>query len=407
MTSNATFVIVGASLTGAKAAEHLRAEGFEGRIVLIGAENDLPYERPPLSKDYLRGEAEAASAFVHDQAYYDDNAIELRLGTTVESINTDTRTVAAAGMEPLQYDKLLIATGSAPRRLGLPGADLPGVHYLRTLEDSTRLHDALATAKRLAVVGAGWIGSEVAASARQMGVEVTLIDMAQTPIQAVVGPEVGAVFADLHRDHGVDLRMNETIESFLGTDRVTGVRTGSGDIDADLVVVGVGAAPRAELAEAAGLAVDNGIVADEFLQTAVDGVYAAGDVVSAKNLGIGKHLRVEHWANAGVQGELAAKNMLGRPTPYDNVPFFFSDQYDLGLEYCGYPSPWDRVVFRGDPASREFIAFWLAKDRVVAAMNVNIWDVNDTLQDIIRADRPADDARLSDPELPLDEVLAK
>jgi len=407
MPSNETFVIVGASLTGAKAAEHLRTEGFDGRIVLIGAESDLPYERPPLSKDYLRGEVDASSAFVHEQAYYDDNNIDLRLGTTVETINTDTRTVAAAGMEPVEYDKLLIATGAQPRRLNLPGSDLPGIHYLRTLEDSTRLHDALGSAKRLAVVGAGWIGSEVAASARQMGVEVTLIDMAQTPLQAVVGPEVGAVFADLHRDHEVDLRLGETIESFLGTDRITGVRTGSGDIEADLVVVGVGATPRVELAEAAGLAVDNGIVADEFLQTAVDGVYAAGDVVSAKNLGIGKHLRVEHWANAGVQGELAAKNMLGKPTPYDNVPFFFSDQYDLGLEYCGYPTPWDRVVFRGDPASREFIAFWLAKDRVVAAMNVNIWDVNDALQEIIKAARPADDARLADPLVPLDEVLAK
>ncbi len=407
MSSNSTFVIVGASLTGAKAAEHLRTEGFDGRIVLIGAETELPYERPPLSKDFLRGESEASSALVHDQAFYDDNNIELRLGIRVETINTTTRTVAATGMDPIEYDKLLIATGARSRKLNLPGADLPGVHYLRSLDDSRKLHDALGTAKRLAVVGAGWIGSEVAASARQMGVEVTLIDMASTPIQAVVGPEVGAVFADLHREHGVDLRFNETIESFLGTDRVTGVRTGSGDIHADLVVVGVGATPRVELAEAAGLTVDNGIVTDEFLQTAIDGVYAAGDVVSAKNLGIGKHLRVEHWANAGVHGELAAKNMLGKPTAYENVPFFFSDQYDLGLEYCGYPTPWDRVVYRGDPATREFIAFWLAKDRVVAAMNVNVWDVNDALQAIISADKAADDARLADPDVPLDEVLAR
>ncbi|MGH3424020.1 MAG: NAD(P)/FAD-dependent oxidoreductase [Nocardioidaceae bacterium] len=403
MSSTATHVIVGASLAGAKAAETLRAEGFDGRVVLIGAETHPPYERPPLSKQVLRGEADPRSALVHEEGFYADHDIELHLGTRVAGIDPGARTVSTT-LGDIGYDRLLLTTGSRARRLRLPGSDLPGVHYLRDLDDLASLQVALASASRVAVVGAGWIGSEVAASARQTGHDVTLLDLADTPLQAVVGNEIGQVFARLHADHGVRLRLGTAIEGFVGGDRVTGVRTGREVVDADLVVVGVGAIPRTELAQAAGLAVDNGVCVDEYLRTGADGVFAAGDVAAVWNEPRQRRFRVEHWANALHQGEAAARSMLGAGTPYRNVPFFFSDQYDLGLEYCGYPVPWDRVVVRGDQDAREFIAFWLAGDHVVAAMNVNTWDVNERLQELVAERRPVDDARLADPETALEKL---
>jgi 3-phenylpropionate/trans-cinnamate dioxygenase ferredoxin reductase subunit len=402
--TDGTFVIVGASLTGAKAAETLRAEGFDGRIVLIGAEAHRPYERPPLSKDYVRGEAEA-KPFVHDEGFYAEQDIELRTSMRVERIDPATSEVALTGGETLRFDRLLFATGARPRRIAVPGADLDGVLMLRTIEDSEAIRSRIDAGGRLVTIGAGWIGAEVAASARQRGCDVTIVDMAQVPLERVLGPELGAIYRDIHADHGVEFIGGATIEAIEGDSSVTAVRlAGDRRIEADVVVVGIGVEPRVELARAAGIATDNGILADEHLQTDTPGIFAAGDVANAEHPFYGTRLRVEHWSNALHQGPAAARNMLGRAEPYDRIPYFFSDQYDVGMEYAGYATAWDDVVFRGDPGRREFIAFWLHDSRVVAGMNVNVWDVNEHIQALVRARRPIDPRRLTDPDVPLEDL---
>jgi 3-phenylpropionate/trans-cinnamate dioxygenase ferredoxin reductase subunit len=402
MSTSDTHVIVGGGLAGAKAAETLRSHGFDGRIVLLGAENEQPYERPPLSKEVLRGEAEDSTALVHDPAFYGDNAIELRLGVRVDSLDVAGRTVTTSEGDELTYSRLLLATGAEPRRLRIRGAELPGIHYLRTLSDSRELRTALHGAGRLAIVGAGWIGSEVAASARQLGVEVALIDPLNAPLERVLGPELGRVYLELHRERGVDLHMETSVAEFSGRDRVTGVVTSDGaQIEADVVVVGIGVEPRVDLARQAGLDVQGGVVVDATLETSAPGVFAAGDLAAAWHPTLHEQVRVEHWANALNQGVTAAQNMLGEAIPYDRLPYFFSDQYDLGMEYCGYATSWDEVVFRGDPASREFIAFWLAHGAVVATLNANVWDVVDDLQALIASGHKPDREALTDQSAPL------
>ncbi|HVD59118.1 MAG TPA: FAD-dependent oxidoreductase, partial [Thermoleophilaceae bacterium] len=376
MTSDRTHVIVGASLTGARAAATLREEGFEGRVVLVGAETERPYERPPLSKDYLRGEAGRDRLYVHDEDFYGEQQIELRLGRSAETLDTARRELELEGGERLRYDRLLLATGAEPRRLSIPGSDLEGVLYLRSVEDSDALRERFRKSRSVVVVGAGWIGSEVAASARQRGLEVTVIDPTAVPLERVLGTEVGAVYRDIHTDHGVRMLLGTGVDAIEGAQVVERVRTGDGhEVDCDLVVVGVGVEPRTRLASQAGLALDDGIAVDERLQTSAPRVFAAGDVANAHHPFYGDRIRVEHWANALNQGPAAARNMLGKSAAYERLPYFFSDQYDVGMEYTGYARRWDRVVFRGDPASREFIAFWLVRDQVVAGMNVNVWDV--------------------------------
>jgi 3-phenylpropionate/trans-cinnamate dioxygenase ferredoxin reductase subunit len=405
VTARQSFVIVGASLAGAKAAETLREEGFDGRVVLIGAERERPYERPPLSKDYLRGEADS-KPYVHDEAFYAEKEIELRTGTRVERIDPGAAEVTLGGGETLRFDRLLVATGAEPRRLALPGVNLDGVFYLRTVDDSAALRERLGGGGRVVTIGAGWIGAEVAASAKQMGAEVTILETAQLPLERVLGSAVGAIYRDIHRDNGVEFIGGTTVEAIEGDGKVAAVRlAGDRHVEADVVVVGVGVSPRVELAEAAGLALDNGIAVDERLRTSAGDVYAAGDVASAYHPFYGTRVRVEHWANALNQGPAAARNMLGRGESYERIPYFFSDQYDVGMEYSGYATEWDEVVFRGDPESREFIAFWLRGERVVAGMNVNIWDVNEHVQAVIRAGRPIDRARLRDPDVPLEDLL--
>jgi 3-phenylpropionate/trans-cinnamate dioxygenase ferredoxin reductase subunit len=407
MSSDQTHVIVGASLAGAKAAETLREEGFDGRVVLVGAEDERPYERPPLSKDYLRGDAGRDKLYVHDVGFYAENEIELRRGRTAVSLDTARREVALDDGDRLRYDRLLLTTGAEPRRLSIPGADLNGVLYLRSVRDSDTLRERLDRGGTVVVVGAGWIGSEVAASARQRGLEVSVVDPASVPLERVLGAEAGAVYRDLHADHGVRMLMRTGVEAFEGSDAVERVRTTDGrELDCDFVVVGVGVEPRTELASQAGLAVDNGVLVDEQLHTSVQGVFAAGDVANAHHPFYGERIRVEHWANALNQGPAAARNMIGRPDPYERLPYFFSDQYDLGMEYTGFARDWDRVVFRGDPAGREFVAFWLVQDRVVAGMNVNVWDVTDAVRRVIRERLPVDDRRLADADVPLDEVTS-
>jgi 3-phenylpropionate/trans-cinnamate dioxygenase ferredoxin reductase component len=411
MPSGPTFVIVGASLAGARAAEALRTEGFEGQIVLIGHEPHYPYERPPLSKGYLLGTEDRDSFVVHEQAWYAEHGIDLRLSTGVTAIDRDLRQLTLSTGETLGYDKLLLTTGATPRLLPVPGATANGVLYLRSVDDSDRLRGTLSSASRVVVVGAGWIGLEVAAAARTAGVATTVVSLDEQPLLPVLGPEVAPVFADLHREHGVDLRLGTEVERLeVSADAVTGVRLADGtELAADAVIIGVGVAPAAELAEAAGLDVDGGILTDASLRTSDPDIYAAGDVARAYHPLIGHRIRVEHWANARHQPVAAARAMLGQDVAYDRLPYFFSDQYDLGMEYTGYVTPdrYDRVVFRGDVAKREFIAFWLSRGLVQAGMNVNIWDVADEIRDLIRDGLPVDPERLADPGVPIPDTRAK
>ena len=404
---SAAHVIVGASLAGAKAAETLREEGFDGPIALIGEEEERPYERPSLSKDYLLGKAERETIYVHPQAWYADHGVDLRLGTLVTRVDPLAHEVTLADGSLIGYGKLLLATGSAPRRLPLPGADAEGVLYLRRVGDSDRIRTTLQTATRIAVIGAGWIGLETAAAARSAGVEVTVLEAAELPLLRVLGREVAESFAGLHREHGVDLRFGVQVAEITGSGgQADGVRLADGShIPADAVVVGIGITPNSELADAAGLEIGNGIVVDAGLRSSDPDIYAAGDVANAYHPLLGRHVRVEHWANALNQPQVAARAMLGQDVAYDLVPYFYTDQYDLGMEYAGYVEPggYDRVVFRGDVEGREFVAFWLRGGRVLAGMNVNIWDVNEMIQAIVRGGRTVDASRLADPGVPLDE----
>jgi 3-phenylpropionate/trans-cinnamate dioxygenase ferredoxin reductase component len=409
MTTDRTHVIVGASLAGAKAAETLRAEGFDGPVVLIGEESDRPYERPPLSKDYLLGKAERESLYVHPREWYAEHDVDLRLGVAVTAIDRAAHEVSLADGSKAGYARLLLATGSSPRRLSLPGADLDGVLYLRSAGDSDRIKTAFQGAARVAVIGAGWIGLETAAAARAAGAEVTVLEMADLPLLRVLGRQVAQVFADLHRDNGVDLRCGVQISEITGRGgKAAGLRLADGShVEADVVIVGVGITPNVQLASAAGLEVDNGIWVDAQLRSSDPDIFAAGDVANALHPLLGKHVRVEHWANALNQPQTAAKAMLGQDVAYDLVPYFFTDQYDLGMEYAGYVEPdgYDKVVFRGDAGRREFIAFWLGRGRVLAGMNVNVWDVNDAIQALVRSGRPVESAALSDPETPLESLV--
>ncbi len=416
MASSPTFVIVGAGLAGAKAAQTLREEGFAGRVILLGAEPERPYERPPLSKGLLLGTTGRLDAYVHDLGWYEAHDVELRTATRVTAVDRDLRQVVLDGGERLGYDKLLLATGSTPRRLDVPGADLDGVRYLRTLDDSGEIGAALVGGVHLVVIGAGWIGLEVAAAARQHGAAVTVVETADLPLQRVLGDEVARVFADLHRGHDVTFRFGVGVRQLRGTGRVSSVLLTDGtELAADIVVVGVGVQPDTRLAEAAGLKVDNGIVTDARLRTSDPHIYAAGDVANAHHPLLDRHIRVEHWANALNGGPAAARSMLGQQVEYARLPYFFSDQYDLGMEYSGWVAPqdYDRVVFRGDPGvvegrAPEFLAFWVKDGRVLAGMNANVWDVTDQIQALVRAGhqgRGVDLDRLADPQVPLVDLL--
>jgi 3-phenylpropionate/trans-cinnamate dioxygenase ferredoxin reductase component len=406
--SDNPIVIVGASLAGAKAAAELREQGFEGRVVLIGAEHERPYERPPLSKDYLRGQSERENAFVNDEGFYREHDIELLMGTTVTEIDPGAGRVTLEGAPELLFDRLLLTTGAEPRRLQIPGAELDNVCYLRTIAGCEAIRKRLNAGGHAAVVGAGWIGSEVAASARQKGCEVTLIDPLPLPNERIFGRETGEFYRDVHAQHGVELLLGERVEAFEGDAAIRRVRTSSGKtVECDFAVVGVGVVPRVELAQTAGLEVDNGIVVDEKLQSSSERVFAAGDVANAWHPFYGRRIRVEHWANALNQGPAAARAMLGEPVSYDRIPYFFSDQYEVGMEYSGYATEWDEVVFRGDRDGGEFIAFWLKDGRVLAGMNVNVWDVNEHVQALIRSRQAVDRRELCDRDTSLESLAAE
>ncbi|TSB18441.1 FAD-dependent oxidoreductase [Streptomyces sp. NBC_01525] len=413
-----TFVIVGGGLAGAKAAETLRAEGFTGRVILICDERDHPYERPPLSKGYLLGKEERDSVFVHEPAWYAGADIELHLGQPAVHLDPDARTVRLGDGTLIVYDKLLLATGAEPRRLDIPGTGLAGVHHLRRLAHAERLRGVLASLGRdnghLVIAGAGWIGLEVAAAARSYGAEVTVVETAPTPLHTVLGPELGDLFGDLHRERGVRFHFGARLTEIVGQDgMVLAVRTDDGEEHpAHAVLAAIGAAPRTSLAEQAGLALvdrssGGGIAVDAALRTSDPHVYAAGDVAAADHPLLDTRIRVEHWANALNGGPAAARAMLGQDVAYDRVPYFFSDQYDVGMEYSGYapPGSYDQVVCRGDVAKREFIAFWLSEGRLLAGMNVNVWDVTEPIQQLIRSGHPLDPAALADPEVSLESLL--
>lgn len=409
MNNKASFIIVGGGMAGAIAAQTLREEGFDGSITLLSQEPNLPYERPPLSKDYLQGNADRDSIFVHPESWYAEHAVELSLGDAVTSLDSAARTVASATGTQLRYDKLLLATGSKPRRLDLPGADLDGAYYLRNVEDSERIKIEFARAKRAVIIGAGWIGLETAAAARAAGLDVTILVSGDMPLQHVLGPEVAPIFDELHRSHGVDLHYRTTATELIGRDgTATGVLLSDRTrIDADMIIVGVGVIPRIELAAAAGLKIDNGIVVDEHLRTSDPDIFAAGDIAHAYNPRLKRHTRVEHWANARRQGAVAAKSMLGQDAVDVRPSYFFTDQYDLSMEYTGDigPAGYDRVIIRQHADSNQMIIFWLYEHRVQAGMNINIWDVAEDIERLIQSTRPINADDLADPTIPLASLL--
>jgi len=404
-----SIVIVGGGLAGAKGAESLREQGFQGGLTVIGAEDQLPYERPPLSKSYLQGKSTLADAQVHNSDWYDDNSVDLRLATTVAAVRPGAHEIELAGGETIGYGALLLATGSTPRRLPVPGADAAGILTLRRVEDSDAIRETFGADRRLAIIGGGWIGLEVAAAAREAGTEATVIEATAAPLLAVLGPDLAAVFATLHTDHGVTLYTEARVAEILTTDgRASGVRLADGTvIPADAVVVGIGAAPNTELAEQAGLAVDNGVLVSAALRSSDPDIYAVGDIANAEHPFVGTRIRVEHWANALNQPGVAAGAMLGNDVSYDALPYFYTDQYDLGMEYVGHapPGSYSQVVVRGDLPAREFVAFWLdAESRVLAGMNVNVWDVTDPIKALIRSRNAMTASLLADPTVLLEDL---
>lgn len=412
MATPSSVVIIGGGLAGAKSAEALRDKGFTGPVTLIGNEADLPYERPPLSKGYLMGESPFEDAVVLSAGWYADNKVGLRTSTAAISFDPASHTVALNDGTSLEYGALLLATGSVPRRLSVPGADADGVLSLRSHADSDAIREQFGSGKRLVIIGAGWIGLEVAAAARAAETEVTIVEMAELPLLGVLGSQLAQVFADLHTAHGVDLRLGTTLsEITVDAGRASGVRLGDGTtIPADAVVAGVGVAPEVSLAEAAGLAVENGVLVDASLRTSDPDVYAVGDIANHDHPVLGSRVRVEHWATAFNQPAAAVAAMLGEDVGYTELPYFFSDQYDLGMEYIGHApkGSYEQVVVRGDLPGREFVAFWLdGEHRIKAAMNVNVWDVVDEVKPLITNATVVDPDKLADPDVPYSDVAAR
>ena len=398
-----TLVIVGANLTGGGAAATLRQEGFDEKVVLIGAELHAPYERPPLSKQYLRGEASFEQSLVQSPDYYDENGIETRFGVRATRVHAAEKVVELESGERVSYDKLLIATGGRNRRFPIPGLDLEGVYDLRTVDDCDRIRAESTPGRRAVVVGMGFIGSEVAASLRQLGVEVVAVERDPVPLRRVLGEEVGRVMAGIHRDHGATLIFEDTVAAFEGEGgRVGRVRTGHGRlIECDFVVMGLGIEPVTELLADTGAEIDNGIVVDEYCRTGVEGIYAAGDVANHYHPVFDRRIRVEHWQNALKQGPAAARSMIGKGEPYDEVPWFWSDQYDYNLQYAGYHTEWDELVVRGSMEARNFVAFYRKGGRVLAAVAVNRGrDLRRSMR-LIKAQRPVDTTKLRDPDVDL------
>ena len=410
MSASEPFVIVGGGLAGAKAAEALRERGYEGPLVLVGQEEHRPYERPPLSKEFLTGKSEREKIFVHPESWYSEHDVELRLGRHAAAIDRGHRQVRLSDGSRVPYTKLLLATGSNPRHLPVLGANADRVLYLRTVDDSERLKGVIGQAERLVVIGAGWIGLEAAAAARGAGVAVTVVEEARLPLLRALGPEMAEVFADLHRRNGVDLRFGEEVAEIVTEGGyATGVRLRGGEVlPTDAVLIGIGATPNIQLAADSGLAVGSGVLVDAGLQTSDPDVFAAGDIADQMHPVLGRRVRVEHWANALNQPATAAAGMLGEQAEYTKLPYFYTDQYDLGMEYTGLAEPggYDSVVTRGAVESGEFIAFWVGGGRVQAGMPVNKWDLVDSINVLIESGAQVDLGALADPDVPLESLAA-
>jgi 3-phenylpropionate/trans-cinnamate dioxygenase ferredoxin reductase component len=397
-----TMVIVGASLAGGSAAVTLRQEGFEGRALLIGAEPQPPYERPPLSKEYLRSESSFEDALVQAPDFYDENGIETRFGVRATRVDAADKAVELDGGERLLYDKLLVATGGSNRRVPIPGIGLEGIYGLRTVVDSERIRAEIAPGRKAVVVGMGFIGSEVAASLRQSGVEVTVVDRNTVPLRRVLGEEIGRVIEGIHRDHGTQLILKDTVAEFEGVSRVERVTTARGRrIECDFAVVGLGVEPATELLAGTGVEIDNGIVVDEYCRTNVEGIYAAGDVANHYHPVFGRHIRIEHWQNALKQGPAAARNMLGEGGPYEEIPWFWSDQYEHNLQYAGFHTEWDELVVRGSLEERSFVAFYRKDGRVLAAVAIGRGRDLRRSVPLIKAQEQVEAAMLRDPDIDL------
>ena len=400
-------VIVGAGLAGAKVAESLRGWGFDGQVLLVGEEAHRPYERPALSKSYLRGRSGFEGTAVHREDFYATHDVELLVSTRVDSIDIASRTARLVRGGALGWDHLVLTSGGRPRRIGVPGANLDGVFYLRTLEDADAIRTAAGRGRRVVVVGAGWIGTEVAASLQRTGSEVALAYRSAVPFERTLGAEIGSVVASLHASYGVELYPHSSPIAFKGSGHVEAVELQDGTlIEADLVVVGVGVDPASELAEAAGIAIDDGVVTDSRLRTTAPGVFAAGDVAAIAHPRFGERVRSWHWWSALTQPPTIAANIVGVPAVYDWLPTFTSKQYDLMLEHTGYPPPEASILFRGDPAEGRFVAFWIHDGKVVAGLTAGIAGLAHHIRALVTADRPVDPALLADPDVDLAAVSA-
>jgi 3-phenylpropionate/trans-cinnamate dioxygenase ferredoxin reductase subunit len=408
MSEQTSYVVVGGGLAGAKAAEAIRGADPDGKITIVGAEERRPYERPDLSKAVIGGKKTPDDLFVHEEGWYGDNSVELLLGVRATGLDRERQVVTLDDGRELAYDRLLLATGATPRQLRVPGADLPGVHYLRTAADSQALVAAIEAGSSVVVVGGGWIGLEIAAGAREKGLEVTVVEPQPSPLYGVMGPEVGELWAQLHRGHGVDVRTGLQVNAIQESDgRASGVLLDNGQIiSADFVVVGVGAAPNLELAESAGLTADGGVPVDGQLRTKDPHIWAAGDIALAQNAWAGRPLRVEHWANAKNQGAFAGRSMAGSEDVWAEPPYFYTDQYDAGMEYWGWADPrMDTVVLRGRPAEGSYVAAWLSQDgHVDAAMHVNQWDDSDAVKALVQDKVALDVDRFRDTDVPLTDL---
>ena len=397
-----TFVIVGAGLAGGGAAATLREEGFDGRVILIGAEPQAPYERPPPSKEYLRGEFSFEGALVQPPDFYDENDIETRFGVRATRVDATEKVVELDGSEHVAYDKLLIATGGRNRRFTTPGVGLEGVYGLRTVADSDRIRAEIAPGRKAVVVGMGFIGSEVAASLRRSGVDVVVVDRNRVPLRRVFGEEVGRVIQGIHRDHGTSMIFEDTVASFEAAGRVGRVTTARGrSIECDFVVVGLGTEPVTDLLAGTGVRIDNGVAVDEYLWAGVEGIYAAGDVANHYHPVFGRRIRVEHWQNALKQGPAAARNMLEKDEPYEDIPWFWSNQYEYNLQYAGFHTEWDELIVRGSLDERNFVAFYRKDKRVLAAVAVNRTKDLRRSMPLIKAQKPVDAAKLCDLDVDL------
>jgi len=397
-----TFVIVGAGLAGGGAAATLREEGFDGRVVLIGAESQPPYERPPLSKEYLRGEFPFEQTLVQPPDFYGENDIETRFSARVTRVDAAGKAIELDNAESVSYEALLLATGARNRRFPIPGLDLKGIYDLRTVADSDQIRAESSPGQRAVVVGMGFIGSEVAASLRQSGVEVAVVDRNTVPLRRVLGEEVGRVVEGFHRDHGTELIFEDKVAAFEGTERVERVIAQRGRvIECDFAVVGLGVEPVTELLASTGVEIGNGVLVDEYCRTSVEGIFAAGDVANHYHPVFERHIRVEHWQNALKQGPAAALNMLGENEPYSEIPWFWSDQYEHNIQYAGFHTEWDELVVRGTMEERNFIAFYRKDGRVLAAVAINRGrDLRRSIP-LIKAQEEISASELSDPEVDL------